>query len=127
MIEFDLKECISFGLGVIKRFLVLDSVFVLPEEFDNFFFVSPTEVLRCLWDFLNRGWVYLVLDVLRTIVQSQGTVLFALFVFILYFDGFHEFYFHSHNFKHLKYIICKTTTSRFRVIPIKRLTTMLPF
>ena len=47
MIEFDLKECISFGLGVIKRFLVLDSVFVLPEEFDNFFFVSPTEVLRC--------------------------------------------------------------------------------
>ena len=91
MIEFDLKECISFGLGVIKRFLVLDSVFVLPEEFDNFFFVSPTEVLRCLWDFLNRGWVYLVLDVLRTIVQSQGTVPFALFVFILYFDGFHEF------------------------------------
>ena len=91
MIEFDLKECISFGLGVIKRFLVLDSVFVLPEEFDNFFFVSPTEVLRCLWDFLNRGWVYLVLDVLRTIVQSQGTVLFGSFVFILYFDGFHEF------------------------------------
>ena len=25
MIEFDLKECISFGLGVIKRFLALDS------------------------------------------------------------------------------------------------------
>ena len=48
MIEFDLKECISFELGVIKRFLVLDSVFVLPEVFDNFFFVSPTEVLRCL-------------------------------------------------------------------------------
>ena len=43
MIEFDLKECISFVLGVIKRFLVLDSVFVLSEEFDPFFFFSPLQ------------------------------------------------------------------------------------
>ena len=47
MIEFDLKECISFVLGVIKRFLVLHSVFVLSEELDPFFFFSLTEVLKC--------------------------------------------------------------------------------
>ena len=43
MIEFDLKECISFVLGVIKRFLVLHSVFVLSEELDPFFFFSPLQ------------------------------------------------------------------------------------
>lgn len=41
MIEFDLKECISFVLGVIKRFLVSDSVFVLSEELDPFFVFLP--------------------------------------------------------------------------------------
>ena len=84
---------ISFVLGVIKRYLVLDSVFVLSEEFDPFFFLSPLQTYLGvrLWNFLNGGWVYLVLDVLRTIVQSQRTVLFALIVFLLYFDGFHEF------------------------------------
>ena len=46
MIEFDLKECISFVSRVIKRYLVLDSIFVLSEELDPFFFFSPTGVLR---------------------------------------------------------------------------------
>ena len=83
MIEFDLKECISFVLGVIKRFLVLDSVFVLSEELDPFFFFSPLQkyLSAHLRKFLNRGWVYLVLDVFRTIAQSQGTVFFRFICF----------------------------------------------
>ena len=86
---FDLKECISFILGVIKRYLVSDSVFLLSEEFDPFFFSPLQKYLGVrLWIFLNRGWVYLVLDFLRR-ARVQFS-LFSLFVFILYFDGFHE-------------------------------------
>ena len=57
MIEFDLKECISFVLGVIKRFLVLHSVFVLSEELDPFFFFSLTEVLKCPSSEFFKPWL----------------------------------------------------------------------
>lgn len=57
MIEFDLKECISFVLRVIKRFLVLDSVFVLSEEFDPFFFSPLQKYLGVrLWNFF-KPWL----------------------------------------------------------------------